>query len=140
MNNLGNAYNSIGQYQRAIEYHQQSLAIKREIGDRHGEAQTLQNLAHAYHLTGRVQEGSVAAYQASQIYMELELPLEAWNIPKWTKSIAKFAQRGRSQFILCFIAGVFAFPFALIALICLILWRILRSRVRRLLKGLPNNR
>ncbi|WP_211517543.1 tetratricopeptide repeat protein, partial [Geitlerinema sp. PCC 9228] len=38
LNNLGLAYQSLGQYQRAIEYHQQSLAIKQEIGDRSGEA------------------------------------------------------------------------------------------------------
>ena len=31
---LGNAYFSLGEYQKAIDYHQQSLAIKQQIGDR----------------------------------------------------------------------------------------------------------
>ncbi len=31
---LGNVYLSLGEYQKAIEFHQQSLAITREIGDR----------------------------------------------------------------------------------------------------------
>ncbi|KHG39450.1 hypothetical protein OA07_23575 [Aphanizomenon flos-aquae 2012/KM1/D3] len=49
---LGIAYNSLGQYPKAIEFHQQSLAIFREIGDspeerlrqRNGEANSLGNL------------------------------------------------------------------------------------------------
>ncbi|WP_279605218.1 tetratricopeptide repeat protein [Aetokthonos hydrillicola] len=34
MSNLGNAYYSLGRYQQAIQFHQQSLNIAREIGDR----------------------------------------------------------------------------------------------------------
>ena len=52
LNNLGNAYNSLGQYPKAIEFHQQSLAIFREIGDspeerlrqRNGEGLSLSNI------------------------------------------------------------------------------------------------
>lgn len=36
--NLGIAYSSLGQYQQAIEFYQQSLDIAREIGDRNLEA------------------------------------------------------------------------------------------------------
>jgi tetratricopeptide (TPR) repeat protein len=46
--NLGVAYQSLGEYRRAIEYHNQDLAIAREIGDRRGEGQTLGNLGNAY--------------------------------------------------------------------------------------------
>ena len=35
--NLGSAYDSLGQYDKAIEHHNQALAISREIGDRQGE-------------------------------------------------------------------------------------------------------
>ena len=38
LGNLGLAYYSLGQYQTAIDYHQQDLDIAREIGDRSGEA------------------------------------------------------------------------------------------------------
>ncbi|MEA5565857.1 NB-ARC domain-containing protein, partial [Anabaena sp. UHCC 0399] len=36
LTSLGNAYDSLGEYQRAIEFFQQSLEISREIGDRNG--------------------------------------------------------------------------------------------------------
>ncbi|MFE1746371.1 tetratricopeptide repeat protein [Coleofasciculus sp. H7-2] len=52
-NNLGNAYRSLGQYPQAIDYHQQSLAIFREIGDRNGEAASLGNLGAAYDSLGQ---------------------------------------------------------------------------------------
>jgi tetratricopeptide (TPR) repeat protein len=47
-NKLGNAYESLGQYQQAINFHQQSLEIDREIGDRDGEGGSLCNLGNAY--------------------------------------------------------------------------------------------
>ncbi|MBD1927931.1 tetratricopeptide repeat protein [Trichocoleus sp. FACHB-90] len=52
---LSNAYNSLGQYQLAIDYYQQSLAIFREIGDRNGEAASLNNLGNAYNSLGQYQ-------------------------------------------------------------------------------------
>ncbi|NJK28297.1 MAG: tetratricopeptide repeat protein, partial [Coleofasciculaceae cyanobacterium SM2_3_26] len=47
LNNLGIAYDSLGEYQRAIAFHQQSLEIKRQIGDRNGEADSLFNKGQA---------------------------------------------------------------------------------------------
>ena len=52
---LGNAYYSLGQYQTAIEYYQQSLDIAREIGDRFGEGASLGNLGVAYNSLGQYQ-------------------------------------------------------------------------------------
>jgi tetratricopeptide (TPR) repeat protein len=48
LGNLGLAYDSLGQYERAIDFHQQSLAISREIKDRLGEGASLGNLGNAY--------------------------------------------------------------------------------------------
>ena len=48
MNNLGSTYDSIGQYSKAIEFFQQSLAISQEIGNRKGEAAALGNLGNTY--------------------------------------------------------------------------------------------
>jgi tetratricopeptide (TPR) repeat protein len=48
LTSLGNAYDSLGQYQRAIEFHQQSLDIAREIGDRYTESTSLMNLGLVY--------------------------------------------------------------------------------------------
>jgi tetratricopeptide (TPR) repeat protein len=61
---LGNAYYSLGQYQEAIAFHQQSLAIFREIGARGGEASSYNNLGSAYNSLGQYQE-AIAFYQQS---------------------------------------------------------------------------
>jgi tetratricopeptide (TPR) repeat protein len=52
LGNLGLAYDSLGDYRRAIEHHEHQLAITREIGDRRGEANALGNLGIAYDATG----------------------------------------------------------------------------------------
>jgi len=131
LGNLGNAYNSLGQYQEAIRFHQQSLEIAREIGDKRGEANSLQNFSASYNKIGRVKESYAAAYQANLILQELELPLEAMPYPNWMKLIAKFAQRGKWQLALCFILGLFAFPFALVLIVALMLWQLVRAQFRR---------
>ncbi|MDX2229917.1 MAG: CHAT domain-containing protein [Leptolyngbyaceae cyanobacterium bins.349] len=48
LGNLGLAYESLGNYGKAIEFHEQSLAISREIKDRRGEGASLGNLGNAY--------------------------------------------------------------------------------------------
>ncbi|MGD1902750.1 MAG: tetratricopeptide repeat protein [Geitlerinemataceae cyanobacterium] len=45
---MGLAYQSLGQVERAIDLHQQSLKIKREIGDRQGEALSLGNMGDSF--------------------------------------------------------------------------------------------
>jgi tetratricopeptide (TPR) repeat protein len=131
LGNLGNAYQSLGEYQRAIDFHQQSLEITRQIGDRRGEALTLQNLGVAYQKSGRVREGFAASQQAMQILQELDLPLEAMPYPNWLKRTLQFAQRGKGQLVLCFAIGIVAFPFALVGLIGLLSWRIVQGWLRQ---------
>ncbi|MEP0753043.1 tetratricopeptide repeat protein [Trichocoleus sp. Lan] len=53
LNSLGIAYRCLGQYPLAIDYHQQSLAIFREISDHNGEAGCLNNLGNAYNALGQ---------------------------------------------------------------------------------------
>ncbi|MEG5162680.1 CHAT domain-containing tetratricopeptide repeat protein, partial [Microcoleus sp. AT3-A2] len=48
LGNLGGAYLNLGDYTKAIEYTQLSLAIAREIQDREGEGTALGNLGGAY--------------------------------------------------------------------------------------------
>ena len=47
--NLGNTYHSLGDYRRAIEYHEKSLKIAREIGYRGGQVRAYGNLGNTYH-------------------------------------------------------------------------------------------
>ncbi|GCL48145.1 tetratricopeptide repeat protein 28 like [Microcystis aeruginosa NIES-3787] len=52
---LGNCYDYLGQYEQAIDYHQQSLAIDEEMGNRQGGASSLGNLGNCYHSLGQYQ-------------------------------------------------------------------------------------
>ena len=45
---LGSVHNSLGQYQKAIDFYQQGLLIKQQIGDRNGEAYAFNGLGTAY--------------------------------------------------------------------------------------------
>ncbi len=49
---LGNAYYSLGDYAKAIDFYEQSLVITREIGDRNGIANSLIGLGNAYYSLG----------------------------------------------------------------------------------------
>ena len=42
--NLGNAYYSLGDFQKAIEYHERHLNLSDEVGDRAGEGRAYCNL------------------------------------------------------------------------------------------------
>ena len=68
---MGNAYYSLGQYQQAIEYYQQWLAIAREIGDRGGEANSLGNLGNAYYSLGQYQQAIEYHQQSLAIAREI---------------------------------------------------------------------
>ncbi|HLP90448.1 MAG TPA: tetratricopeptide repeat protein [Nostocaceae cyanobacterium] len=131
LNGLGKAYESLGQCQQAIEFYQQRLKITREIGNRHSEGLCLYNLSSVYSRSGRVQEAFAAGYQAQQIFQELGLPVEAMHYPKWLKSLINFAESGWLQLIVLFIFGLIAFPFALIWIILLLSWRLIRAKFRR---------
>ena len=49
---MGKIYLSLGSYTKAIEYHEQSLAITREIKNRDGEGSALEDLGNAYLFLG----------------------------------------------------------------------------------------
>jgi tetratricopeptide (TPR) repeat protein len=69
--NLGIAYQSLGQYPQAIEYHQQWLAIAQEIGDREGEASALDNLGTVYNLLGQYPQAIEYHQQSLAIAREI---------------------------------------------------------------------
>ena len=79
LGNLGAAYQALGQYQTAIDYHQQSLEIKRDLGDRHGEAITCFNLGLALENT-KQKSAAIEAYDnARQLYEAMGLDAQVQN-------------------------------------------------------------
>ncbi len=62
--NLGTAYYSLGQYQLATDYYQQSLEIARKIGSYSGVANALTNLGDTYSSLGELQL-AIEYYQQS---------------------------------------------------------------------------
>ncbi|MEM6253880.1 MAG: CHAT domain-containing protein, partial [Cyanobacteria bacterium P01_D01_bin.156] len=52
LNNIGSIYNSQGDYPQALDYYQQSLAIRQDIGDRRGEGIMLNNIGGIYDSQG----------------------------------------------------------------------------------------
>ncbi len=68
---LGNAYRSQGEYQKAIEYQQQSLVIFREVGAFSGIANSLGNLGNAYDCLGEYQKAIEYYQQALLIFQKI---------------------------------------------------------------------
>ena len=50
--NLGNAYQSLGDFKTAIDYHERDLKIAKEVGDKAGEGRAYGNLGIAYRSLG----------------------------------------------------------------------------------------
>ncbi len=74
LGNLGNAYDSLGEYRRAIDYHEQFLAIAREIGDRSGEGSSLGSLGNVYDSLGEVEKACGLWKEALAIFEAIESP------------------------------------------------------------------
>jgi tetratricopeptide (TPR) repeat protein len=60
--------------EEAIEYHQQALAISRQIGDRRGEGNHLGNLGLAYRDLGDIPRARQYLSQALTIFEEIKSP------------------------------------------------------------------
>jgi tetratricopeptide (TPR) repeat protein len=68
---LGSAYDSLGEYKEAINFHQQSLEIQRELGDCHVGAASLHGLGNAYDSLGEYQRAINFYQQSLEIEREL---------------------------------------------------------------------
>ncbi|BAY32731.1 hypothetical protein NIES2107_46210 [Nostoc carneum NIES-2107] len=68
---LGNAYNFLGQYPRAIEFYQQSMDIAREIGDHNTQGKCLKGLGYAYDSLGQYQRAIELLQQSLDISREI---------------------------------------------------------------------
>jgi tetratricopeptide (TPR) repeat protein len=74
LGNLGLAYCNLGNYTKAIDYCNQSLSIKRIIGDRVGEANSLGNLGKAYSGLGDASRAMCCYEQALIIFRDINYP------------------------------------------------------------------
>ncbi|MGD1904092.1 MAG: tetratricopeptide repeat protein [Geitlerinemataceae cyanobacterium] len=126
---LGDIERNRGNWDAAERLYRQSLEMREELGDRSGMAETLQTLGQMYQSLGRPREGFALIQQAMAIRQELNQPLGAYPLPNWVKRLASFAQRGTSQFILCAIGGLLAFPVILVVLIVVVAVRTIHGRL-----------
>jgi DNA-binding SARP family transcriptional activator len=72
LNTLGQAIGRVSGTE-GIGYLEQSMAIRREIGDRHGEAQAVTNLADVYSRLGRLDEARDLLIRGLDLHRELGL-------------------------------------------------------------------
>ncbi|XP_022787469.1 tetratricopeptide repeat protein 28-like [Stylophora pistillata] len=70
--NLSIAYNSLGQFKRAIRYHQRHLEIAKEVGDKAGEGISYGNLGNAYGSLGQFK----TAIEYHQRHLEIAKEVE----------------------------------------------------------------
>jgi tetratricopeptide (TPR) repeat protein len=71
LTSLGLAYKSQGDYESAISFHQQSLEIFQEIGDRSGIAASFNNLGNAYHSQGDYESAISFHQQSLEIFQQI---------------------------------------------------------------------
>jgi tetratricopeptide (TPR) repeat protein len=68
-----------GDYGKALEYLEKSLAIQREIGDRAGLIPTLHNMAHIYQARKQLQESLECFAEALQLSIETNRPYDIFD-------------------------------------------------------------
>ncbi|MEM9482297.1 MAG: CHAT domain-containing protein, partial [Cyanobacteria bacterium P01_F01_bin.116] len=71
LNNIGSIYDNLGQYARALEFYEQSLAIRQEIGDRRGEGTMLSNVGNVYASLGQYSKALEFYEQSLSIRQEI---------------------------------------------------------------------
>jgi tetratricopeptide (TPR) repeat protein len=81
LGNLGNVYRQLGQYQKAENYHQQSLQIAQKIKDRQSESNALGNLGIIYSIIGEHQKAESYLGREFQILREIKNPHSKLNLP-----------------------------------------------------------
>ena len=71
LNDLAGVYVATGQPQKALTLYEQALPIRREVGERAGEATTLNNMGEVYRITGQPQKALTLYEQALPITREV---------------------------------------------------------------------
>ncbi|WP_293297906.1 MULTISPECIES: tetratricopeptide repeat protein [unclassified Microcoleus] len=71
---LGNANHALGEYCKAIEYHELCRIAFREIGDQGGESTALTHLGNAYQATGQYEQAINCYQEALELAREIDEP------------------------------------------------------------------
>ena len=71
LGDLGNTYNRLGEYQKAIKYYNQALEIAKQTGDKGGESFCLGNLGIDHHSLGDYQKSIKYLIQALEIAKQI---------------------------------------------------------------------
>jgi tetratricopeptide (TPR) repeat protein len=71
---LGVVYGRLGRHAEAIKSLRESLTIRRQLGDRHGQVEVLQHLGDALQADARSQEARADWQEALAISEALQLP------------------------------------------------------------------
>ena len=79
-------FNSLGDYQKAVDYHERALRLKQETGNKQEEASAYKNLGYAHH--------SLGDYQRAVDYHERELKLN-----RETRLVSIFINRKYVSFL-----------------------------------------
>ena len=81
--NLGNAYQGLGQFKTAIQYHQRHLEIAKEVGDKTGEAHSLCSLGIIFKCHGNLMMAFDCYHSSVQLYDDIRASLQLndqWKI------------------------------------------------------------
>ncbi|CAH3184394.1 unnamed protein product, partial [Porites lobata] len=78
--NLGNIYFYLGDFQRAIEYHKQSLSIAKEVSDMTAEGRAYGNLGKAYHSFDDFQQAIESGVHTYETIRASLFSKDAWKI------------------------------------------------------------
>lgn len=68
---LGNAYFYLGDYEKAMEYHNLDLAMARTMGDKLGEAKSSGNLGNTLKVMGHFDEAMICCKRHLEISREI---------------------------------------------------------------------
>ena len=76
LHHLGNVHYSQGRYEDAVKKYEESLQLKKELGDKRGIASTLGQLGRIFQAQGNYKEALRNYLIAFTIFHELKLPYE----------------------------------------------------------------
>jgi serine phosphatase RsbU (regulator of sigma subunit) len=96
LNNFGSIYKEQGDYTKAIDYHNQSLKIKKELGDKKGISGSLNDIGNIYKEQGDYTKSFEYSQQSLSIALEIGAALEtkqaASSLWKVNKKLGRYKE------------------------------------------------